>query len=450
MTYETIVYDRNKLYEEVWSEPVREIAKRYKVSDVALAKTCRKSGIPLPPQGYWLRPAGTRGKRPSLPPAPAGERELWETRHYTKAKVVVPPEVEAKLARELAPDAAVIVPDHLAKSHKLVALSGTLLRKQKPYEGFVCCHSSPCLDVRVSLETLDRALRIMHAIICALEVRGLKVEIKPFEHHGYALRHATVVTVDGEELSLALREKYSMSTPARETVPKNLKGAAAESWLTLQRRRVPNGRFALAIRESVLSSDARKTWADSPNKKIETSLNAVVAELYLAAAEIKRRREEYEQSRLRQEDEARRARDQKQRHRAEEQRLKAFQELLVQWHFAWDARALLREVHAMLAVRGLRVSKDGPIEEWLNWVTEQAEKADPLSPLLRDANKMATTHRTWRPPLSPLSAYLRRAHQRVRTRAGVAARVRSIPEERREPDAARDAPHPSARIRRSR
>ncbi len=36
------VYDREKLYEEVWAEPVKIAARRYGVSDVALAKTCRQ------------------------------------------------------------------------------------------------------------------------------------------------------------------------------------------------------------------------------------------------------------------------------------------------------------------------------------------------------------------------------------------------------------------------
>lgn len=41
MTDDFIIYDRSILYEEVWEEPMRDVAKRYGVSDVALAKTCR-------------------------------------------------------------------------------------------------------------------------------------------------------------------------------------------------------------------------------------------------------------------------------------------------------------------------------------------------------------------------------------------------------------------------
>ncbi len=35
------IYEREKLYEEVWAEPVKIVAQSYGVSDVALAKTCR-------------------------------------------------------------------------------------------------------------------------------------------------------------------------------------------------------------------------------------------------------------------------------------------------------------------------------------------------------------------------------------------------------------------------
>ena len=39
-------YDRDVLYEQVWAEPVRDLAKRYGVSDVALAKACRRLSVP--------------------------------------------------------------------------------------------------------------------------------------------------------------------------------------------------------------------------------------------------------------------------------------------------------------------------------------------------------------------------------------------------------------------
>jgi hypothetical protein len=62
-------YNREKLYAEVWSEPIQHVAKRYGVSDVALAKVCRKLNIPRPGRGYWaIKAAGKRAPRqPALP-----------------------------------------------------------------------------------------------------------------------------------------------------------------------------------------------------------------------------------------------------------------------------------------------------------------------------------------------------------------------------------------------
>lgn len=41
-------YDREKLYKEVWAEPVPKVAERYVVSIVAIAKTRRIMHIPVP------------------------------------------------------------------------------------------------------------------------------------------------------------------------------------------------------------------------------------------------------------------------------------------------------------------------------------------------------------------------------------------------------------------
>jgi hypothetical protein len=63
-------YDREELYEKVWAEPIQKVAK-YRVSDVALAKACRKRKIPLPGRGYWAKK--TAGKPvPNPPPPPLG------------------------------------------------------------------------------------------------------------------------------------------------------------------------------------------------------------------------------------------------------------------------------------------------------------------------------------------------------------------------------------------
>jgi hypothetical protein len=42
---------RQKLYDLVWDQPTRTVATEIGVSDVALAKACRRAEIPIPPRG---------------------------------------------------------------------------------------------------------------------------------------------------------------------------------------------------------------------------------------------------------------------------------------------------------------------------------------------------------------------------------------------------------------
>ena len=61
-------YDQDKLYEKVWAEPVSKVARRYGVSNVAIAKTCRKMRIPVPGVGYWNKVgSGQKMKKLALP-----------------------------------------------------------------------------------------------------------------------------------------------------------------------------------------------------------------------------------------------------------------------------------------------------------------------------------------------------------------------------------------------
>jgi hypothetical protein len=51
----TITLTREQLYEQIWSTPMSRLALRYGISDVALAKHCRKHDIPRPPRGHWAK-----------------------------------------------------------------------------------------------------------------------------------------------------------------------------------------------------------------------------------------------------------------------------------------------------------------------------------------------------------------------------------------------------------
>jgi hypothetical protein len=62
------LFTRQQLYELVWAGPITTLAKTLAISDVGLAKACRRGDIPVPPRGYWARlNAGQRVARTPLP-----------------------------------------------------------------------------------------------------------------------------------------------------------------------------------------------------------------------------------------------------------------------------------------------------------------------------------------------------------------------------------------------
>lgn len=56
--------ERERLYHEVWTDPVTVVAQRYGMSDNGLRKHLKRLWIPLPPTGYWAKvKAGAEGSQ---------------------------------------------------------------------------------------------------------------------------------------------------------------------------------------------------------------------------------------------------------------------------------------------------------------------------------------------------------------------------------------------------
>ena len=379
MTDETITYRRAELYEEVWKEPVRTVARRYGVSDVALRNTCRKLRVPLPGRGHWVRIGGGREvRRPPLPPLFAGARGEIVAQKWTRRST--PPKVE-----NLGPP--IVVPAELHSPHKLVSEASRLLRGREPREGLVSCWGTRCLDIAVSPASLGRALRIINALIRALEEKGLQVEVtRPLNDderrrgENEAPSNDTRVKVSGEWIQFGITEKRSVIHPPAPDPPKRLRGAELESWIRWnppRRELAPNGVLELSITNG--ASGMRAHWHDGQRQRLEGCLADFIAHLQPMADEIKKHREEMLQRHREYEELQRRRLEEAQRRREEEERVRRFEEMLGRWRLARDAREYVAEVREIIVAANGTVGRDTQLEESLRWAQAFAERVDPVT-----------------------------------------------------------------------
>jgi hypothetical protein len=166
MTSERIRLTRAELYEKVWATPMRTLAKEFGMSDVGLAKICRKHNIPVPPVGFWRKKeTGYKVNRPRLPASKEGVEVLDI---YIRERLR--PEFD-ELTRQPAPRVA--IPNEL--SHTLVLRSEKLLAGGKLNErGLVISKNGALAHILVSREQLSRALLVLNALLLALEAQGLQ------------------------------------------------------------------------------------------------------------------------------------------------------------------------------------------------------------------------------------------------------------------------------------
>lgn len=329
MTEGPITYRRQQLYEEIWAEPLRTVAKRYGVSDVALGKICRQLGIPRPGVGYWARlAAGQHPPRAPLPPAAAGISD-----EITRYRRTMPAWVHARPDKPTSSDSepeSIEVAANLDNAHRLIAMTIRALRHTKPdRDGVLRKQSRRCLDVVVSPAQLDRSLLILDGLVRALEKQGIQCEVTETQRYDNRGRqvvpesihlNTTRVCIDSEWCELRLTEKYAVSAGPPPVPPKGLRGEELDSWRKWNRPpqlRSPNGVLKLVL----LHGYRRATWTDGKRKPLERRLDEVVAAFRSFAHEIKVEREEIDRRHREIEDEIRRRREAQQR--AEEERVRA-------------------------------------------------------------------------------------------------------------------------------
>jgi len=391
MAGERPICDRDTLYEEVWKEPMQVVAKRYGVSDVALAKTCRKLGVPVPGRGYWAKlKAGRADPRPALPPPEVGQRKA-----VTLHPVEHPMPPEWATAVEAAPlTQPIIVHETLEDPHKLVVLSGRYLAKAHPTNGLVSVTRRTCLAIQVSPESLDRALRIFDALIKALKAADLQVEVavveEPVSVHRYDCRpldrephrpaRVTRVLCEGESIEFSLNESVRRVEVPRSQHP----GKGEHIWEPKLYKYVPTGELALQLTNTA-ELGVRSRWQDGKRQRLEDLLDDFVGNLSRVALAFKLRRQaeeeraaaarEAERRRL---EESLRRREEEERRQEEERRGKELEHEVTRWRRAEDIRSYVQAALDTLGDAEPANEADRLARERLLWALEYADRIDPL------------------------------------------------------------------------
>jgi len=360
-------YDRAKLLDEVWSEPVQAVAPRYGLSDVGLKKLCSRLQIPTPPRGHWAKvKAGKRvSPRPKLREYTGHPgylyRPVGQPSPQAQATEVVDSRLQQVLTFEQQPENQIVVPERIKVWHPVVAAAReALVRPIIDKRGMPQTHGNG-LNISVSAALQSRALRVADTLLKALEKRGYSVQ------QG---KQQIEVVMFGDALRLRLYEPSLRSdyVPSVAQLAAKAKGGWSY-WPKWQF--TPSGRLQVMADEGFGGK-----ITDSDRRSVEQQLNKLICLMATRAIGLLVRNErqaieDAERQRVREI-----ALERKHQYDAEEQRLAKLEIDAQNWRRAQAIREYLNALEQGVEQYELTVEQ----RELLRWGRAKADWIDPLEP----------------------------------------------------------------------
>jgi hypothetical protein len=356
------VWNREKLYGEVWEQPLIKLAKEYGISAVALGKVCRKLKIPLPGRGYWARMKfGKLVKRTPLPEFknPPFVRRLKHQPAPKPDADVSDPELLRIAELEQRP---ITIPAE-GSEHKLITATTRVLKKARPGEKPILERpaNQVCFDVRVSKESLDRALRVMCALLIALEAEGFKVSIDA------SRRESTSAKIYGQDVRFAVTE--DLKVKERREVKEYYGTKMVPTY-------EPTGNLAFQIWS--YGEGLRKRWADGKTQKLENLLPQCLGGLIRVGRGLRIRAEEIRERELRWARERQEREDLALKIKEEEGRVQNLETWAENWVKAQRIRDFVSAFEKSCVANGETITAESKNGEWMLWGRQQADRIDPL------------------------------------------------------------------------
>lgn len=363
-----VTITRAELYEKVWAIPMRTLAKEFGLSDVGLAKLCRRHNIPTPGLGHWrLVETGHKPKRDPLPAIQPPQSEnitivASEPKPYElpkKSELTSMPKIEVKEDREI--------------THPLVIRTKRAFQPtSKDDRGWFAPTNLKAPHLRVSKGAVSRALRILDALFFAVEAQGYSVI---WGKEPEARLH---VAVDGEELRFCLGETFSREPHSltREQIARKEKNlyVYAPQWDYM-----PSGIFHLSIEDLPYGlRHVRKSWSDGKARRVEDSLNDCVAVLPHLAKAIKLVKEEAERQRMQWQEEEKRREEHRRRQEEYDRKSKVADQFLEFWNRSKTFRELANSINENLENSPLGDKEKTEVRKISRWIARHAENNNPL------------------------------------------------------------------------
>lgn len=351
---------RRQLYDLVWSQPATDLARKLRISSVAVGKACRRWNIPAPPRGYWAK---LRHEKTVLtpPPLPAGAEPADGIPLGARARTRDTSTKGIKLTRikrRRPPEDLHSVVTLTAEAYRNRTLGRTGLLFPGP--------DTPHVVMAVTPPLLDRALNILNRIAWQLERNGFVFDCAP------RLRDSTI------KLRYGGREGASVRLLIMEVIERKRNGPMdGTTWCYDQWVCRSTGRLRVVIDE-YFPPNVRKSWSDGQTQRLE-EVTAEITEGFVLHGKIreKQRLAQFEQEQARLAEERARLAEAERRAMAE-RRLRAAHEMRENWHRANELRAFRDACRARFTVVGGDAGAAPQEQAWMDWLDHMIANTDPL------------------------------------------------------------------------
>lgn len=367
------IYDRKTLYHEVWTSPVTEVAKKYKVSDVAIHKVCKSLNIPTPPPGYWAKlRAGQQVEKTPLPQGDDKSQKTGIQTGYTASASESSQGALDFLDEEtqkivLAIASQVLIPDENERMHSAIIAHRKAIVEWKKRESkndgnrwqARNAPQPPYLVGSIADESIPRACHIIDALIKAMEPLGCK------------LTDSLSFIVSGETVSISFSESQDKldHVPTKDENRQLLEYEEQRKKYSYaskpQIRKYDykfNGRLSLTV-------NGEKTFRDCKSYRLEERLGDVLIELYIAAENLKQQRLAREEAERKRREEEKRKEERRERYNKEIDRTVALANEAKDYDIACQIRAYIAAYKS--------AHSDEDIDGWVTWANAKADWYDP-------------------------------------------------------------------------